>query len=84
VVSEIAKGSGIAFASGEEMLVDTQNGRAGGGMPLGKLTAKTMLEIALHGGGSNAFPPTQPAAVDAVQVLAVDGFLEGFTGALAR
>jgi hypothetical protein len=39
-------------------------------------------EIALHRGGSDAFPSPQTTPVDAVQVLLVDHLLEAFTGPL--
>jgi len=37
----------------------------------------TAAEIASDGGGTDAFPVAQAAAVDAVQVLLIDGSLEG-------
>jgi hypothetical protein len=41
-------------------------------MPLGKLALQAVLEVAIDGGRANAFAPPQTAAVNAVQMLAVD------------
>lgn len=43
-----------------------------------------MLEVAIDGGRADAFPPPQTAAVNAVQMLAVDHLAERFARPLAR
>src|SRR5580700_2536153 len=53
-------------------------------MPLAKLALQPALKIALYGGRPKAFPPPQTTAIDPVQVLTKDHFLEGFAGPLAR
>jgi hypothetical protein len=52
-------------------------------MPLGKLALETAAEIAFHGSRADAFPAAQAAAIDAIQVLLIDGFLERLAGSLA-
>ena len=74
VVPQVAQGGGIALSSGEEVLVDAQNLRAAGWLPLGELALEAAAEIALDGGGADAFSAPQAAAVDAVQVLLVMAF----------
>ena|ERR1700760_4301499 len=51
-------------------------------MPFPELAPQAALKVALDGGGADAFPPSQPAAVHTVEVLLVDGLLEGFAGSL--
>ena len=51
-------------------------------MPLSKLALESALKIALYGGGPDPFAAPQPAAINAIQVLAEDHSLEGFTGSL--
>src|SRR5712692_7852302 len=80
---QIAEGGGIPLPAGEEMLVEAEDLRTAGGMPLPELTLESAAEVALDGGGADAFPPAQAAAVDAVQVLAEDHLLVGFAGPLA-
>lgn len=80
---EIAQGGCKPFTAREEVLIDAQNLRAAGRMPLAKLAAQMALKVALYGGGTDALAFSQPAAVDAVEVLAVDGLLEGLAGTLA-
>ena len=65
------------------MLVDAQELRAAGRMPGGELAPESAEEIALDGGGADAFPAAQAAAVGAVQVLLIDGLLKRLAGALA-
>jgi len=79
---EIAQGGRKPFTAGEEVLIDAQNLRAAGRMPLAKLAAQMALKVALHGGGADALALSQPAAVDAVEVLTVDGLLKGLAGPL--
>lgn len=38
--------------------------------------------MTLHGGGADAFSPSQEAAVDAIQVLLKNGLAKGFAGPL--
>ena len=76
MVPQVAQGGGIALSSGEEVLVDAQNLRAAGWLPLGELALEAAAEIALDGGGADTFSAAQAAAVDAIQVLLVDGLLE--------
>src|SRR5690349_12310530 len=52
-------------------------------MPLPKLPLEAALKVPLYGGRRDPFAPAQPAAMDAVQVLAVNHFLKGFRGSLA-
>src|SRR5208283_6027032 len=52
-------------------------------MPLGELALEPAPEVAFHGGRSDALPAAQAAAVDAVQVLLIDSFLERLAGPLA-
>ena len=55
----------LAFAAGEEVFVDGQEPRTSRWMPFGKLPLEAVAEIALDGGGADAFPTTQAATVDA-------------------
>src|SRR5437588_1277992 len=66
------------------MLVDAQDGRTSCGVPFTEVALQTVPEVALDGGGSNAFAFSHPAAVDPIQVLPEDGFPESFAGVLAR
>jgi hypothetical protein len=83
VVLQVTQGGGVALASGEEVLVDAQKPWAARWMPLGELALEPAAEIALDSGGADAFPPAQAAAVDAIQMLLVDGLLERLAGTLA-
>ena len=76
MVLQVAQGGGIALSAGEEVLVDAQHLGASGRMPLGELALEAAAEIALDGGGADSFSAAQAAAVDAVQVLLIDGLLE--------
>ena len=49
------------------MLVNAQNLRARRGVPLAELVFEAVPEVAFHGGRTDGFPPSQTAAVDAVQ-----------------
>jgi hypothetical protein len=82
VIAEIAQRGGIAFAAGEEVLVDTQHRGTARRMPLFELALESPPEVALHGRGAEVFPPAQAAAVDAVQVLLIDGLLKRLAGTL--
>ena len=84
VMSQVTQRGGVAAAAGEEVLVDAQHLRAAPRVPLAELVLQSVAEVALHGGRADGFPPSQSAAVDAVQMLAEDHSLEGFAGALAR
>ena len=84
VILQIAEGSGIAFASCEEMLIDAEDQRTSRRVPLGELALKSVLEVTLDGGRPDPFSPAQPAAVDAVQVQLVYGLLKSFAGPLTR
>jgi hypothetical protein len=53
-------------------------------MPFGKLALETVLEVAIDGGRADTFALSQTAAVDPVQMLAVDHLAERFTGSLTR
>lgn len=64
------------------MLVDSQHGRASQRVLFGEMASQTVAEVALDGGGADALAPAHPAAVDAVEMLAEDGFAEWFTGML--
>ena len=83
-MAQIAEGGGVTFPAREEMFVDAQELGAVGRMPFSKLALQTAPEVALDGGGADAFPATQPAAVHAVEVLLIDVLLEGFASSLAR
>ena len=83
-MAKITQGGGIPFAAGEEVLVNAEYGGAAWRMPLGELPFETVPEVALHGGCAEVFPPPEAAAVDPVQVLAEDRFLEGLAGPLCR
>jgi hypothetical protein len=83
VISQVTQRGGVAVTAREEVLVDAQYLRATPGMPLAKLALESTLKVALHGGRSDPFTATQPAAVDSVPVLTEDHFLEGFARTLA-
>ncbi len=51
-------------------------------MPFPKLALQSALKIALYGGGPDPFAAPQPAAIDSIQMLAIDHSLEGLTGSL--
>ena len=53
-------------------------------MPLLEPASKTLAEIPFDGGSADLFPAPQPAAVDPIEMLVVDGLLIGFAGSLAR
>jgi hypothetical protein len=80
--AQIAEGRGKALFTGKEVFVDAQDLRAAGAMPLGELALESLLRVALDGGGPDLFPPSQAAAVDAVEMLLEDRLLEGLTGTL--
>jgi hypothetical protein len=48
-----------------------------------ELALQPVPEVALHGGCTDPFPLAQPATVDAIQVLLIDGLPECLTGPLA-
>jgi hypothetical protein len=83
VVLEIAEGGGKALPTSEEVLVDAENLWTARRMPLFELALQTLAKVALHGGGADFLATSQAAAVDAVEMLLVDGLLVGFTGSLA-
>ena len=83
MVLQITERGGVAFAAGKEMLVNAEHDRTSWRVPLGKLAFESVLEVALDRRRSDPLSPAQPAAVDTVQVLFIDGLLEGFTGPLA-
>ena len=78
MVLQIAESGGVALFAGEEVLVDAQHLRANGRMILAGATLQAAQEIALYGGRSDALPPSQPAPVNAVQVLLKDHLLSLF------
>ncbi len=82
MILQVAERSGIPFAAGEEVLVDAQEARTTGRMPLGELADEAAPEVAFHGSRPDALPPPQATAVDAIQMLHIDGFLESLAGAL--
>ena len=84
MVPQIAQRGGESFLAREKVFVDTQHARAAPRMPFGKLALQPVLEVAIDGGRANAFALTQTAAVDPVQMLAVDHLAERFAGSLTR
>jgi hypothetical protein len=82
VVLQVAEGGGIALAPGEKVLVDAEDARATRRAQFGELALEGAPEVTLDGGGAERLAPAQPAAVDAVEVVAKDHLLEGFAGAL--
>ncbi|HLG94927.1 MAG TPA: hypothetical protein VKX49_01315, partial [Bryobacteraceae bacterium] len=58
--------SGIAVAASEEVFVDAQHLRTAPRVPFAKLALESALKVALHRRRADFFPPSQPAAVDAV------------------
>jgi hypothetical protein len=52
-------------------------------MPFGKLPPQSMLKMALHSRGADAFAAAQPAAIDSIQVLLKDRFSKGLARSLA-
>jgi len=84
VILQIAKGGCIAFAAGEEMLVNAENQPTARRMPLGELSSESVLEIALHSSRSDALSPAQPAAGNAIQMQFIDGLLKSSPAGKAR
>ncbi|GIU80762.1 MAG: hypothetical protein KatS3mg005_4000 [Bryobacteraceae bacterium] len=82
VRARVAQRGGVAEAAREEALVQAEVFRTADRLPLGRLAAESVLEVALDGGRADSLPPRQPAAVDAVQMLLEDGPVEGFAGPL--
>src|SRR6185437_6517259 len=82
-VPQIAKRGGVAFAAGEKMFVYAQHGRTARRPPFAELALQAAPEIPLDRGRPDPLPPPQPAAVDPVQVMAVDHLLKALAGALA-
>ena len=79
VILQIAERGGKALAASEEMFVDPQNAWAAWRTQGGELSLQHTPEVALHGGRSQRFSPAQPAAVNAVEMIAAHHFLKGFT-----
>ena len=84
MIFQIAEGGRLALFAGEEVLVDAQELGANGRMILTGTALQAPEEVALHGSGTNAFPLSQTASVDAVQLLLKDHLLETLTGSLER
>jgi len=51
-------------------------------MPLFELALQALVKVALDGGCADVLPTPEAAAVDAVEMLLVDGLLVGFAGSL--
>ena len=84
VILQVAHGGGVAFAAGEEMLVDAQNLGACRRMVLARASLQSAEEIALHRRRSNALLSCQAAPVNSIQVLLKDHLLEALAGSLVR
>src|ERR1700742_431320 len=82
VILEVAQSGGVALAASKEVFVDAQDAGAARGSQLGELAPQGAPEVALDGRGPETFSPSQPAAVDAVKVVAKNHLLEGFARAL--
>jgi hypothetical protein len=81
---EIAQSGRKTLSPREKVLIDAENGRAIRRMPFFELALQSLTKVAFHGRGADPFPPVQPAAVDAVEVLLIDGLRIGLAGPLAR
>ena len=84
MVLQVAEGGSKALAASEEVLVDAEDLGAARRMPFVELAFQALAKVALDSGRADFLPPSQAAAVDAVEVLLVDGLLVGFAGSLAR
>ena len=84
VILQVAHGGGVAFAAGEEVLVDAQDLGADGRMVLAGTTLEAAQKVALHGGGADALVSPQAAPIDAIQVMLKNHLLKAFAAALER
>lgn len=80
---EIAEGGGIALATGEEVLIDAQDLWTRDAGQFRCFPGKEMLEMPLHGGGTDAFALAQTTAADPVPVPAEDHFSKCLGAVLA-
>jgi hypothetical protein len=66
------------------MLIDAQHSGTGGALSLGHLTRQEIVKPAFYGGPTDAFPPAQTAAVDAIVMRHKHAATERLGGPFAR